>query len=429
MKYIPYSAERFRGSAYYRELPHEEKQTFDVLTYLFPFKTNQYVLENLIHWDAVPEDPIYRIVFPRREAISDEDFGMLLQYLRSGADKEAMRQMVQFVRKKYRPQVKHAKTSLVTQNDQRLTGLYHQFQTKIHLFPSPMGRTCHAYCNYCFRWNLFGEKEPQENMVYHDPEAPVGYLTSHPEISDVLFTGADPMVLSAPVLKKYIAPILTVPSVKSISISTKSLAWWPYRFTHSEDLAQLLALFSYVRSKGVHLSVCAHFTHPKELEMDIVRQAAENITSTGASIYTQGPLVNGVNDHPDVWAEMWDQQVACGMVPNYMFMEADIWSEKHYRVPLAQSLSIFQEAKRKATSLAHTVRGPVFMNDLVQVQINGVIETKGQKSFALQCLQAPPTMEVEGQMRWIPFDPDTKSAGDLVTLFSPQEEELQEPLN
>ena len=32
---------------------------------VLPFRTNSYVVDELIDWDAVPDDPIYRLVFPQ----------------------------------------------------------------------------------------------------------------------------------------------------------------------------------------------------------------------------------------------------------------------------------------------------------------------------------------------------------------------------
>ncbi|HAP59968.1 MAG TPA: hypothetical protein DCR93_10875, partial [Cytophagales bacterium] len=73
------------------------------------------------------------------------------------------------------------------------------------------------------------------------------------------------------------------------------------------------------------------------------------------------------------------------------------------------------------TGLARTVRGPVFMLDIHRIRLDGVVEVAGQKYFSLKCLQSP-YEEMEGQIRLIPYDPETKSAGDLVAMFTPESE-------
>ena len=40
---------------------------------VLPFRTNSYVIENLIDWDAAPDDPIYRLVFPQPDMLPAAD--------------------------------------------------------------------------------------------------------------------------------------------------------------------------------------------------------------------------------------------------------------------------------------------------------------------------------------------------------------------
>lgn len=58
------------------------------------------------------------------------------------------------------------------------------------------------------------------------------YLRLHLKVTDVLFTGGDPMTMSASLLASYIEPLLQpeFEHIRTIRIGTKSLAYWPYRF-------------------------------------------------------------------------------------------------------------------------------------------------------------------------------------------------------
>ena len=88
-----------------------------------------------------------------------------------------------------------------------LKGAYLQFPTILSLYPRPMVATCHSYCSYCFRWIQFGNPQVQANSSYNDPFAPVKWLRMHPQVSDVMFTGSDPMVLPVGQIKKFVEPI------------------------------------------------------------------------------------------------------------------------------------------------------------------------------------------------------------------------------
>jgi L-lysine 2,3-aminomutase len=418
MKFTAYTNHTFRKTAYYATMPEEEREVFDILSTIFHFKVNSHVCENLVNWRDVPNDPVYRYVFPRKEMLSDEDFNFLRELFHNKFDSEIRDHFVEQIQKKMRPRHSFIDNSLPKINGKAIHGMYSNFPTIVSLAPNPMAKTCHAYCSYCFRWIMFGDGEIQRNSSYDDPEAPVPWLLEHPEVTDVLFTGADPMVLSAGVMQKFIDPVLDVDSVDVIRISSKALAYWPYCFTTDKDADNLLRLFEYIQSHGKHLNFCAHFTHPRELDHPEVEKAVQRIRETGAVIRTQGPLIRGVNDDPETWSEMWSRQVALGMVPYYMFMEADHHPQSCFRVAPAKALQIFQEAQKTTTGLARTVRGPVFMYDLNRVLLDGTTEINGNKYFVLKTLQSPPDTQSEGMIKLVPYDETAMDLGNLYKLFN-----------
>ena len=69
------------------------------------------------------------------------------------------------------------------------------------LFFPRQGQTCHAYGAYCFRWAQF-TGEPEFKMATDDVAALVSYLRRHPEVTSVLITRGDPMIMSEPVLRR-----------------------------------------------------------------------------------------------------------------------------------------------------------------------------------------------------------------------------------
>jgi len=81
-------------------------------------------------------------------------------------------------------------------------------------------------------------------------------------------------------------------------------------------------------------------------------------------------------------------------------------------------LSIFQEAQKCTTGLARTVRGPVFMNDLNRVLLDGTTTIGDKKFFVLKSLQSPPNTFNEAKIKLIPYDKTSKDAGDLFILFN-----------
>ncbi len=221
-----------------------------------------------------------------------------------------------------------------------------------------------------------------------ETEQLVAYLRAHPEVTDVLFTGGDPLIMSARSLAAYIRPVLEVPSVQRIRIGTKALTFWPYRFVSDPDAPELMALFRRIVGSGRHLALMAHFNHPREMEPDIVQEALAHVRDTGAEIRTQSPLLRGINDDPAVWADLWRTQVNHGCVPYYMFMARDTGAQPCYSVPLVRAAQIYGDAYRQVSGLSRTVRGPSMSATPGKVEVVGVSTVNDQRVIALRFLQA-----------------------------------------
>ncbi|NIP16707.1 MAG: lysine 2,3-aminomutase, partial [Pseudomonadales bacterium] len=180
-------------------------------------------------------------------------------------------------------------------DDDPLPGVQHKYRETVLLFPAA-GQTCHSYCTYCFRWAQFVGIE-ELRFAGRESSQWVRYLKAHPEVRSVLFTGGDPMIMKASVLRRYIEPLLdpALEHITSIRIGTKAPAYWPYRFVTDGDADDVLALFEEVRRSGRHLALMAHYTHPRELETPIAELAVRRIRDTGAAVRSQAPLVRHVN--------------------------------------------------------------------------------------------------------------------------------------
>jgi L-lysine 2,3-aminomutase len=222
-----------------------------------------------------------------------------------------------------------------------------------------MGQTCHSYCTFCFRWPQFVS---EKDLRISAPRTPglYAYLRRHPEITDLLVTGGDPLVMKAANLAEILEPLLDpeFANLQTIRIGSKALAFWPYRFLTDRDADDLLRLFERLVVGGKHLALMAHFNHWRELETEAVRHAIERVKATGAIIRTQSPLVAHVNDDWSVWARMWQLQVRLGMVPYYMFVARDTGARQYFAIPLERCWEIYRQALKRLSGLARTVRGP-----------------------------------------------------------------------
>ncbi len=383
-KYRPVTLANIEDLPEWRRLDPEVQEAVRVVAQVLPFRTNTYVVQQLIDWSRVPEDPIFVLTFPQKDMLDEEDFVRIRDMLRAGAPKAAINEVVHEIRLRLNPHPAGQLTHNVPVFEgRRLEGLQHKYRETVLVFPSP-GQVCHAFCTYCFRWAQF-VGEPDLRMAINESQDLTDYLRAHPEVTDVLFTGGDPMVMKTSVLERFIRPLLdeTFAHVQDIRIGTKALAYWPSRFFDD----RVLKLFEEVVAAGRHLAVMAHFTHPRELETDEVREAIRLIRSTGAEIRTQSPVVAHINDNAEAWAQKWKEEVKLGLIPYYMFVERDTGPKRFFEVPLARAWSIFRDAYKQVPGLARTVRGPSMSAFPGKVRVVGVTTLGSEQVFVLEFLQ------------------------------------------
>ena len=354
---------------------------------VLPFRVNDYVVEELIDWSAAPDDPIYRLVFPQADMLPEGDVSRIAKLLRSGAPKKELTRVANEVRAKLNP---HPAGQMVLNipkaGEEPMNGVQHKYAETVLFFPK-QGQTCHAYCTYCFRWAQF-VGEPDLKMANDDIDQLVAYLRQHPEVTSVLFTGGDPMIMGEGVLNRYIEPLLELEQLESIRIGTKALAYWPQRWVTDPDADDTLRLFERVVAAGKNLAFMAHFSHPREMMPELVQEAVRRISGTGAVIRTQAPLIRSINDDAATWETMWRTQVRQGMVPYYMFVERDTGPQDYFAVPLARAYEIYQQAYKQVSGLARTVRGPSMSATPGKVCVDGIAEVAGEKVFVMHMIQA-----------------------------------------
>ena len=389
-----------------------------VVSAVLPFRTNRYVTENLIDWDRIPDDPVYQIVFPQRGMLADDDFRRVADLLLREAPAQEVELAAAGIRARLNPHpAGQQEFNIPSDEGEVFEGLQHKYRETVLFFPS-QGQTCHAYCTFCFRWAQFvGDKELK--ISSKDADGLHRYLAAHPAVSDVLITGGDPMIMKTRVMEGYLRPFIDDPSlahVQDIRIGTKSLTFWPHRFVHDDDADDLLRLLDDVVRSGRHVAIMAHFNHWQEMRTDVVREAIRRIRSTGAVIRSQAPLLARINNDPDVWAQMWREQVRLGIIPYYMFVERDTGPRQYFEVPLVRCWEVFRGAVQQVSGLGRTVRGPSMSATPGKVEVLGVQEVAGEKVIVLRFLQGRDPDWV-GRPFFAKFDPDAMWLDQLEPAF------------
>lgn len=262
---------------------HDLAYDVDVVSRVLPFKISGHVVEHLIDWSNVPNDPMYRLLFPHRDMLLPSDFSLVGRFINNP---ERLKQAVADIRGRLNP---HPGGQLDMNVPEAQSGLQHKYAETVLVFPK-QGQTCHSYCSYCFRWAQFvGDTDLK--IAVDSPESMVSYLKSHPTVSDVLLTGGDPLVMKTEKLAAYVKALL-VPElihIRTIRIGTKALSFHPARVAMGADADELLRLSEEVVLSGKHLAYMLHFSHPREMEPDMTRRAmAPSINRRSVALASAG---------------------------------------------------------------------------------------------------------------------------------------------
>ena len=291
-------------------LSEAEKERLIPVTEKFDFRSNEYYL-SLIDWDD-PDDPIRRIIVP--DLCELDEWGRL-----DPSNEQTYRVM---------------------------PGLEHKYNSTALMLVSDV---CEGICRYCFRKRLFIDNRDE---YLRDPQAAFEYIRQHPEITNVLLTGGDPLILSPVKLEDIIRELMAIEHIRIIRLGTKVPAFNPYRIINEPALPEMIGKYSTDRKK---IYIMTHFVHPRELTNAAVR-AVNILQRAGAIVANQMPLIKGVNSDPEVLAELLANLSFIGAAPYYIFQCRPALGNRAFTIPIEQGYEIIEQAKSLVSGLAKRVR-------------------------------------------------------------------------
>jgi lysine 2,3-aminomutase len=227
-----------------------------------------------------------------------------------------------------------------------MPGLEHKYNSTALLLVSNI---CQGICRYCFRKRIFIESQKE---YLHNLSAVLQYIKQHQEITNVLLTGGDPLVLSTAKLGRIIRQLRNIDHVQIIRIGTKIPAFNPNRIVGDPALLEMIGRYS-TEKKRIYFMT--HFVHPRELT-DLAVKSVDLLQKAGAIVANQMPLVRGINDDPEVLAELLAQLSFIGAVPYYIFQCRPAVGNRAYTVPIERGYEVIEQAKARVSGLAKRAR-------------------------------------------------------------------------
>lgn len=198
---------------------------------------------------------------------------------------------------------------------------------------------CGLYCRFCTRKRKVGDSH---KISMSTLESAFNYLEQHTEISDVILSGGDPLMLTDAMLEKILIRLRTMKHIQVIRLGTKMPCVLPHRIT--PKLVNML--------KKYHpIYINTHFNHPWEITEES-KAACAMLADAGCPVGNQAVLMKGVNDNADVMKDLMKGLLAMRVRPYYIYQADLTKGANHFRTPLSVGLDIMDKLRGHISGLA-----------------------------------------------------------------------------
>lgn len=196
---------------------------------------------------------------------------------------------------------------------------------------------CAMYCRFCNRRRMVGKGWKPEMAR----EETLDYLEHDPEISEVILSGGDPMMLPPDELSYILERLRGISRIRTIRISSRLPVVFPVGLTRDH----LRAI-----KKASPVWFIVHINHPKEITPEFLN-AVKKLRQAGAILLSQTVLLRMVNDCSHILANLFERLIQEGVKPYYLFQLDDVAGAGHFKVKVETGLSIIKQLRREVSGL------------------------------------------------------------------------------
>ncbi len=226
---------------------------------------------------------------------------------------------------------------------------------------------CSMYCRHCFRKRLVGHDT--DHTVKNFLKA-AEYVANHPEITNVLISGGDPMMMKTSVIKRMLDALRDIDHLNYVRIGTRTPVVYPMRL-FEDELIDVLADFN--RHKALY--VPTHFNHANEITPEST-EAVARLRGAGITVNNQGVLLRGINDSADALENLMNGLMRIGVNPYYLYQCMPVSRVRHhFQIPLKEGVDMVDEARRRLDGYAKRFKF-ILAEGIGKLEICGRVDDK-----------------------------------------------------
>ncbi len=192
---------------------------------------------------------------------------------------------------------------------------------------------CAIHCRYCFRRHF-----PYQQARFTMPQihAVAQRIRAHPDISELILSGGDPLSLSDEALHRLCLSLGSLPQIKRLRLHTRLPIAVPDRVTS--------ALLDTLKKIPARVVLIVHVNHANEIDA-AVAQALTRLHWSGTSLLNQSVLLAGVNDCPETLAELSETLFRHHVLPYYLHQLDPVAGSAHFEVDIPRSAWLIRQLR------------------------------------------------------------------------------------
>jgi EF-P beta-lysylation protein EpmB len=211
-------------------------------------------------------------------------------------------------------------------------GLIHKYHGRVLL---TLTSACAIHCRYCFR----------QHYPYSDNITDIGaqgsvmqYLSANTDISEVILSGGDPLMLSDAKLAQLIGNLNHAPHIRLLRIHSRLLSVLPERINTS-----FMSALKQFRGNVVFVT---HINHAREISERNSR-VFRHLTQAGYRIFNQSVLLARINDSVDVLAQLSYRLFEHNIIPYYLHRLDKVQGAAHFDVSAQESCRLYTRLRNR----------------------------------------------------------------------------------
>ncbi|MEZ5489790.1 MAG: EF-P beta-lysylation protein EpmB [Gammaproteobacteria bacterium] len=198
-----------------------------------------------------------------------------------------------------------------------LPGLLHKYQGRVLLTVAPH---CAIHCRYCFRRHFDYSHNTPGRQAWRDV---IDYIGRHPEITEVIYSGGDPLAAGDRQLAWLTRELEAIPHLRRLRLHTRTPIMIPQRVTDS--------LIQWLTESRLRPVVVLHSNHARELDSQVA-EALRKLTANGITLLNQSVLLRGVNDNLPALVDLSERLFDLGVLPYYLHLLDPVQGVRHFAV-------------------------------------------------------------------------------------------------